>query len=589
MVVLQIPGREILLCGRAVDDRKSCQLHRHDGMEFVPSSRIDGQIGTGMAMYDELTMYMVTADSTGEHFLLRLTLDPASHHVTKAEEVNGLYVRNQSPHGFMKRQLRGGLRGLCRLGEGFLCIAPRGSLGVGSTDQDCVVWIDRKTAEVFVLLQTELSDSVDMDVRPTGKNELDLFFWSYTLGLMHLRVRIVPSNGNNGGDDSSSNSSDSSERRFHCVDMSPITWVGPVNEDSRPPFGVTSLLFIDERRIVIVAPTPENTGSPDLLLLLTLSDEGKGAEGGRGEGGGRPAMVYRTKLLGSAPSNAEMMTLRMIAENKSSTLTTMPLSKMNKFKFVDGDDLEQEGLLQNIASTFVFDDQNAIDHEDFSNVKNMASASVVDTKTKTRSAARAVHFSPQSNGTINTANTTNTTINIATEAASTATTATTAPSPRSLRQKLRERLRRNSRRNSRERKQFTTDGNIGYSPNNVAKQVQQTQERIQRLRTSMSNEEEEELLLPPLPPPTPPSGSVEPLPPGTMLVLPPPPPPPTPPGGTGQTPKTPRSLPMEDDVEAMLYDMESSKKSPLLVNIADRQDALQATMRRRGLLKLGGF
>jgi hypothetical protein len=46
---------------------------------------------------------------------------------------------------------------------------------------------------------------------------------------------------------------------------------------------------------------------------------------------------------------------------------------------------------------------------------------------------------------------------------------------------------------------------------------------------------------------------------------------------------------MEDDVEAMLYDMESSKKSPLLVNIADRQDALQATMRRRGLLKLGGF
>jgi hypothetical protein len=84
------------------------------------------------------------------------------------------------------------------------------------------------------------------------------------------------------------------------------------------------------------------------------------------------------------------------------------------------------------------------------------------------------------------------------------------------------------------------------------------------LRQSMTEDEE-----PPSPPPTPP---FEALPPGTFVL--PPPPPPTPPGG----------MMINDD---LIYNMESSQKSPLLGNIADRQGELQATMRRRGLLKLG--
>ena len=192
-------------------------------------------------------------------------------------------------------------------------------------------------------------------------------------------------------------------------------------------------------------------------------------------------------------------------------------------------------------------------------------------------------------------------------------------SPNSLRQKLRERLRRNSRRGTKQKreesreksKEVSLAGGLrstsDYSPNQVARSVQETKERMERLRTIMMSkgntttrvggggggmEEDEESKkvveedMPPPPPPTPPGGFIPNLPPGTYMTLPPPPsPPPTPPGGTGQTPTTPlRTF----SSPSLKYDMESSQKSPMLTNIADRQRELQATMRRRAMLKLGG-
>ena len=40
-------------------------LFRYNGVgtEFAPSSKLDGQISTAIAMYDELTMYMIATDS----------------------------------------------------------------------------------------------------------------------------------------------------------------------------------------------------------------------------------------------------------------------------------------------------------------------------------------------------------------------------------------------------------------------------------------------------------------------------------------------------------------------------------------------
>ena len=552
--VLRIQNREVLMACRDIQSTNGngVALFRYNGVgtEFAPSSKLDGQISTAIAMYDELTMYMIATDSvassSSRHILLRLTLDSITpHHVVEAEEINILSMYEDSAS-----YLRGGLRGMCKYGEGFLCIAPRGTLGNASSDRDCVVWVDCKTAEIHILLQTDLSDAVDMDVRPTGKNELELYFWSYSLGLMKLRIRIV----------CGSNDSIDGTTRFRCVDMSPIAWIGPTNAESRPPSGVTSLLFIDERRLVISAPR-ENAG---LLLLLTLSKEDNQIEQGK-----RLVSTYKTELICGTPPNAETMTLRTISiqvkgatteipseipseilrETPRKTPREKPREQPSEKPREKPRETNKGSSLSDIASSFLFEDDPGVTQYYKETEILLASEEISPTNEITLTPPEPLSIPVPTNQT-----------NLP------------DPSPRSLRQKLRERLRKNSRRQSKERKQFSKDagGNQGmFSPNQVALKIAETKDRLQRLRQSMTEDEE-----PPSPPPTPP---FEALPPGTFVL--PPPPPPTPPGGIEQI-----STFINDD---LIYNMESSQKSPLLGNIADRQGELQATMRRRGLLKLG--
>jgi hypothetical protein len=632
--MLNIPGREVLLlCSSSSnqsngDNRvvnqpsSSCQLFRHTGFDeaFQPSSSIDGIMGTTMAMYNEHTMYMVAKGS-----LYCLTLDPITHHVTAALEINVLQLCNDNNDNNDNNEIRG-LKGMCPYGKGMLCIAPRGSLR--ASDRDCIVWVDKDTAEVHVLLQTELSDAVDMAIRPTGNAELDLFIWSHSLGVMRLRVLIHAVLEED-------NVHNRMIRSFQCTDVSPITWIRPMDAESRPPPGVVSLVFLDERRLLILAPRDPKAG---LLLMLTLSVA---------------LDMYQTKLLCATPLYGEAMAVRnrgtrqesdafargVVAKGSApgsmlsasvgspfgategmdarsvhvplATATTQRHMFNDRAVYPDGNEngKDENVLLNDIASTFFQDDPGAPQYYAETSLPPPPLPVPLSQQHKKQSmvpAAAAVAGTvdivtnnddddDDSNGSIatsatntNTTATTNTTANTTTTATTTNNTTTNTNtshqiSPKSLRQKLREKLRRNSRRNN---SSATGSNHPHYSPNQVAKHVQQTKDRLQLLRAHQAQQAHQKdvhitlgLSIPPPPPPTPPGGVIGLLPPGTVLSMPPPPPPQTPPGGTGQTP-------VWADTNEALFDMESSQKSPLLVSIAERQDALAATMRRRGLLKL---
>jgi hypothetical protein len=225
---LHIPGREVLLCARESNlNVGSGQLCRYDDSigEFVPSFIVHGQIGTALCSFgvgaveeeaeeEEDMMYMISSGS-----LLRLT--EMNGVVAEAEDIGPLTTAD--------RRTLSGLRGACRVGGGLLCLAPRGTLS--SSDRDCVVWVEVDTAQVHVLLQTESCDAVDMDVRPTGGGSgapMDLFLWSHSSGLMKLRLLLETCWS--GG-----------RRILRCVDLSPMTWVGPADADSRPPPGVVTI------------------------------------------------------------------------------------------------------------------------------------------------------------------------------------------------------------------------------------------------------------------------------------------------------------------------------------------------------------
>ena len=386
-----------------------------------------------------------------------------------------------------------------------------------------------------------------------------------------------------------------------------------MDAESRPPPGVVSLVFLDERRLLILAPRDPKAG---LLLLLTLSVA---------------VDMYQTKLLCATPLYGEAMAVRnrgtrqesdafardVVAKGSApgsmltasvgspfgategmdarsvrvplATATTQPHMCNDRAVYPDGNEnsKDENVLLNDIASTFFQDDPGAPQYYAETSLPPPPLPVPLSQQHKKQSmvpAAAAVAGTvdivtnnddddDDSNG------------SIATSATNTTTNTNTSHqiSPKSLRQKLREKLRRNSRRNN---SSATGSNHPHYSPNQVAKHVQQTKDRLQLLRAHQAQQAHQKdvhitlgLSIPPPPPPTPPGGVIGPLPPGTVLSMPPPPPPQTPPGGTGQTP-------VWADTNEALFDMESSQKSPLLVSIAERQDALAATMRRRGLLKL---
>jgi hypothetical protein len=152
---LRISRNEVLLlCGKNQNTAAACcQIYRRTSYDrtFLVSSSIEGIVGTTMAMFDEFHLYVIAGDS-----LYCMELDKITHHVTTAIEINSLFlVQNVigDQHEMMRNSVSG-LRGQCKYGDGFLCIAPRGSLA--SSDRDSIVWVDKETAEVHVLLQTEL-------------------------------------------------------------------------------------------------------------------------------------------------------------------------------------------------------------------------------------------------------------------------------------------------------------------------------------------------------------------------------------------------------------------------------------------------
>ena len=411
--------------------------------------------------------------------------------------------------------------------------------------------------------------------------------------------------------------------------------------------------FIDERRLLIIAPRDPNDG---LMLMLTLGvEEEEGGGGGERINGfrhgkrGRSLLKYKTRLICGTPSSVESMTVRKkhisVAPILRSATTPLlpfpvvpsivpPVPSMTSLLHAkqrrerEEEEKEEEGVveeeeevvgkeivgemveeeLDNLVSTFDY-----FAHSNANKVKK--DYQLVEEQQQQQQQQQQPLFVLKPVPSSAAISTTKTTVLEKDDD-----DVVVSHSPNSLRQKLRERLRRNSRRGTKQKreenreksKEVSLAGGLrstsDYSPNQVAKSVQETKERMERLRAIMmskgnttttrvggggggmeEDEDSKEVMEeePPPPPPTPPSGFIPNLPPGTyMTLLPPPPsPPPTPPGGTGQTPTTPlRTF----SSPSLKYDMESSQKSPLLTNIADRQRELQATMRRRAMLKLGG-
>ena len=85
---------------------------------------------------------------------------------------------------------------------------------------------------------------------------MDVFIWSNSSGLMRIKLSLMScwsdddeTGGGGGGGGEGGGGGRRGEQRerrrvLRCVDLLPMTWVGPVDSDSRPPPGVVTITCV---------------------------------------------------------------------------------------------------------------------------------------------------------------------------------------------------------------------------------------------------------------------------------------------------------------------------------------------------------
>ena len=358
---LGLVEKQLILAARTSPEENggdALSLEQPDGMFYLHAPDVDsptvpelfrqcsttpGYFSTGIAVLHG-DLYMITG-----HSLLRLDIREDGTPV-EAQEVGMGFRLRQGPmcEGVVNRLLLRGLRGLSRISggpdaqhlqelanqihvgkggggdanaaswfgdRGFLALAPRGTLPSGfagsTTERDSVVWVDAATAEVTILLQTDLGDAVDMDVRPllspirivgsVVSAEVELYFWSHSVGLTMLRLILRC-------DESSA------DLTVKAIDVAPITWVSARTPDDRPPPGVTAMCFVSAQDIAIVAPRKNEKNG--LLLLLGLGKRRKKKSLSKlsprsaSSDSSVSRLTHTAELIGAVPFCAESMAVR---------------------------------------------------------------------------------------------------------------------------------------------------------------------------------------------------------------------------------------------------------------------------------------
>ena len=79
---------------------------------------------------------------------------------------------------------------------------------------------------------------------------MDVFIWSNSSGLMRIKLSLMScwsdddETGVGRGGGGRRGEQQGRRRVLRCVDLLPMTWVGPVDADSRPPPGVVTITCV---------------------------------------------------------------------------------------------------------------------------------------------------------------------------------------------------------------------------------------------------------------------------------------------------------------------------------------------------------